>query len=86
MRLGIYSIRDNLTGFLTPVVEQNDSVARRNFEHAIMNPQSLMHSHVSDYDLYKLGYFDTESGVVEQAVPIELIVAGGSINAKVQSL
>lgn len=86
MILGIYSIRDNLTGFLTPVVEQNDAAARRNFEHAIMNPQSLMHSHVSDYDLYKLGYFDTETGVLEQAEPIEMVVAGGSVNAKVQSL
>ncbi len=81
MKLGVYSIRDNLTGFLTPVVEQNDNSARRNFEHAIAQPQSLMNSHVSDYDLYKIGLFDTDTGLIENISPIELVVSGGSVNA-----
>ena len=35
MIFGIYSIRDHLTGFMTPVIEQTDAAALRNFSLAI---------------------------------------------------
>lgn len=64
MILGIYAIRDKKTGFLSPTVDQNDAAARRNFEHAMMNEQSLMFSHAEDYALYRVGSYDTDTGVI----------------------
>lgn len=65
MIYNIYSILDEKTGFLTPTMETNDSVAIRNFEAAIMSrPDSLFVTHPKDYCLCNIGTFDTESGTI----------------------
>lgn len=81
MKLGVYSIRDRLSGFLQPTFEVNDQVAYRNFEHAILQGGSLLSSHSADYDLCCIGKFDQESGVLESMVPV-VIVNGHSIFMK----
>lgn len=68
MIYGVYSIRDLKTGYLSITLEQNDASAIRNFEHACSRSDSLLYSHGSDYSLYKLGTFDTDTGTV---VPCE---------------
>lgn len=78
MKLGVYAIRDNLTGFLSPTVEQNDASAIRNFEHAMANFNSLMYSHPKDYDLYRIGSFDTETGELKKELPA-MIAAGSTM-------
>lgn len=72
MIFGIFAIRDAKTGFLAPMVEANDQVAIRNFVHACRNTESLFFTHASDYDLYKIGNYDSETGVIsaEQLTPI----------------
>uniref|UniRef100_A0AAU8AX40 Nonstructural protein n=2 Tax=unclassified Microvirus TaxID=338099 RepID=A0AAU8AX40_9VIRU len=65
MKLKIYAIRDLKTCFMTPVVEMNDPSAVRNFEHAVLEGNSLMHSHPGDYALYALGTYDNETGNLE---------------------
>lgn len=66
MIYSVYSIRDNVAdGFLTPMIDQNDNVAIRNFEHACMNNNSLFFTHSKDYDLYKIGEFDSDIGVIK---------------------
>lgn len=77
MILGMYSIRDFKSGFLSPTVEVNDMVARRNFEHAVLNSdQSLFFSHPEDYALFKIGEMDTDMGVISPVVPVaELLTA-----------
>ena len=86
MKFGIYAIRDVYTGFLSPTVEVNDLVAKRNFEHACNRSDSLLFSHAQDYDLYKIVEFESDSGVVTPLTPIEFIangksVLGGSVDA-----
>ncbi len=78
MIFSVYSIRDELTGFLSPVVEQNDAIAMRNFRHACdSNPDtSLMSWEPTSYCLYRIATFDTDSGVVAPITPIELICRG----------
>lgn len=63
MILGMYSIKDAKTGYMTPVLEQNDAAALRNFSHAVNQPDSIMHDCPNDFALYKVGYFDTDKGV-----------------------
>lgn len=62
MRLFMYSIKDAKTGYMTPVVEQNDASALRNFSSAVNQPGSLLHDHPNDFALYRIGEFDTDEG------------------------
>lgn len=78
MKYNIYSIRDVHTGFMSPAIDQNDASAVRNFRHAAMQSQSLMHSHTKDYDLFCVGEFDTDTGVINSCIP-RLVVAGSSL-------
>ena len=79
MKFGVYSIRDVRQGFLSPTVEMSDTVAVRNFSHAVMKGDSLLQSFSSEYDLYKIGEFDTDSGLVTPVTPIEFLVSADSV-------
>lgn len=85
MIFGVYSIRDHLSGFQTPVIEQNDALALRNFQMAIdQYPRergaTLMSWRPSDFDFFKIGEFDSSSGRISPLVPPELISSGLSIS------
>lgn len=69
MKYGIYCIRDAKTTFLTPTVDLNDQSAMRNFAHATMQSNNLFNSHPQDYSLFRIGTFDSESGIIEPIVP-----------------
>lgn len=75
MKFSIYAIRDIYTGFMSPTCDANDSAAVRNFQHAVMQPHSLMHSHPQDYSLYKVGEFETDTGEVTPCLPVHLFEA-----------
>lgn len=75
MLLGIYSIKDELTGFMNCTLEQNDASAIRNFEHAVTRVDSLFYSHPAHYSLYKLGKFDTSHGIVDIVDPVPIASA-----------
>lgn len=81
MKLGVYCIRDRLSGFLQPTFEVNDQVAYRNFEHAVLQGGSLLSSHSADYDLCHIGSFDQETGIFESRTP-SVLVNGHSIFLK----
>lgn len=67
MKFGLYSIKDLKTGYLPISTDHNDNSAIRNFEHACKNTDSLFFTHPSDYQLWKLGTFDSDTGVIEYA-------------------
>lgn len=79
MKFGVYSIQDVKTGFMAPTVEINDQVAMRNFQHAIMQSESILFTHASDFKLYKIGEFDSDTAVLDQVVPLVLIADGGAV-------
>ncbi|UPW41040.1 nonstructural protein [Sigmofec virus UA08Rod_5692] len=85
MILGVYSLRDALSGFLSPTFESNDQVAYRNFEHVVLEGGSLLSSHAADYTLMKIGTFDSETGQLVSLDPPETIVNGNSILLRVIS-
>lgn len=76
MIYGVYSIRDSKTGFLSLMLDQNDNSAMRNFQHACANAQSLFFTHPSDYDLCKLGTFESSNGTFEMVIPIKVLLNG----------
>lgn len=79
MIFGIYAIRDAFTGFLTPTFDLNDQAAKRNFAYAISKKDTLLYSNAQDYDLYKIGVFDQDSGVITPLEHHKLICAGVSV-------
>lgn len=84
MIFGVYSIRDHLSGFQTPVIEQNDAIAMRNFAMAVdqyprQAGKTLMSWRPSDFDFFKIGVFDSELGRIESIYPPELVASGLSV-------
>lgn len=75
MKYPIFSLRDvKANGFAPPVVYVNEAVARRDFQYRLHNDNSMGFS-PSDYELYRIGVFDTELGTIEGCLP-EFIVTG----------
>lgn len=75
MKFGLYSIKDAKTGFMTPVLEQGDPVALRNFAHAVNQLDSIMYDCPNDFSLFKVANFDTDKGVVPVTSPILIVDA-----------
>lgn len=71
MKFSVYAIRDIHTGFLTPTFEINDAVAMRNFNHAVNNADSVLFTAMKDFDLYKIGEYDSDTG---RLTPLDLPV------------
>lgn len=81
MKFRMYSIRDSLTGFMTPILEQSDPVAMRNFCMAIdvqKRDSSVMAFRPSDFSMYHIADFDSDSGVICPVLPVELVCSGDS--------
>ena len=74
MNYPMYSIRDIKTCFLAPNCDQSDQSAIRNFAYAI-NDKGVMNYSPKDFDLYKVGEYDSETGVITGCLP-ELICQG----------
>lgn len=70
MKFGLYSIKDAKTGFMTPVLEQGDVAALRNFSVAVNQPDSLMRHYPNDFSLFKVANFDTDDGIDPVLQPI----------------
>ena len=79
MKRPVYAIRDAATGFGSPFVDVNDASARRNFAFAVNNNGDTMSFAPKDYDLYKLGEFDHESGTFDLLPCPQMVVAGTSV-------
>lgn len=80
MKKFVYCIKDEKVGFLTPILEDNDQVAIRNFTYALSDEKNICNFAKSDFNLFLLGTFDTEKGMFTQDSVPELIASGGSIN------
>lgn len=76
MEYGVYSIRDAKVGFTQLVLEQSDQTAIRNFAYAMRRPDTVYQEFTQDFDLYRLGYFDTESGLFDLHTVPELLISG----------
>lgn len=73
MKLGIYSMRDSVAGqYNTPTFEQSDFIAQRSFRYAI-NKNDFLGFNCKDVDLFKLGEFDTETGIITPIDPVKLV-------------
>lgn len=75
----VYSVRDCLSGFQTPVLEQNDALAMRNFRmacDAMGKQQTIMTWRPTDFALYRIAKFNSDDGSLLPEHPIVLIATG----------
>ena len=63
MKYPIYSIRDVKVGFGAPSIDINDQSRIRGFAYSV-NQEGIMNFKPKDYDLYKVGEFDTDKGII----------------------
>lgn len=75
MIFGMFSIRDVKTGFMTPDISVSPDAAIRNFSIAMSRPDVLYQSFIRDFDLYQIGDFDSDSGVVTPLVPPVFVIS-----------
>lgn len=79
MTYDIYSYRDKVTGFGMLMLDQNEASAIRGFTYAVNGKYDLMAFKPSDFDLYRVGKFDADTGViVPELIPV-MIVNGESV-------
>ena len=66
MKYLLISIQDRAVGAFQPVGNvRAEGEALRVFHDLIADPQSPQHKHADDYDLYLIGYFDDQRGILE---------------------
>lgn len=83
MKFGIYCVRDVKSGFQTPTAQVNDAVAVRGFASAVLNSDSVLFTHASDFALYKVAEFDADTGrITPLDLPVELIQASSVLFQK----
>lgn len=83
MKFGIYCVRDVKAGFQTPTAQVNDAVAVRGFASAVLNSDSVLFTHASDFALYKVADFDADTGrITPLDLPVELIQASAVLLQK----
>lgn len=79
MKYPIFSVRDIKVGFGIPYVEQTDASAIRGFSYTVNAREGVMNFSPKDYDLYKVGEFDTEKGVIIASKLPTLMVSGTDV-------
>ena len=77
MKYPMFCYRDNKVGFMMPQCDQSDQSAIRGFAFAVNNHDGMMNFAPQDFDLYKIGEFDTDTGKVNPCTPV-LIISGVS--------
>lgn len=76
MKLPMYSYRDRLVGFGKPILDISDQTAIRGFSMAVNNPSSMENFSPKDYELYRVGTFDADTGkVIPEDLPVLIVDA-----------
>ncbi len=79
IKYGVYVVKDLKTTYMTPMIDNNDESAKRGFMNAMLNPaNTVFRMNPQDFELYRIGYYDSETGVIEPCDK-ELICTGGVV-------
>lgn len=81
MKVCVTCIRDVLIGFGNPMFSLNEAVAKRDFASMVNddNRNAQVSFAPSDFELYKLGTFDTETGHFDLEELPQLLVRGNQV-------
>ena len=68
MKIPVYCIKDDYLGFQTPWCQMNEAAACRDFENVCTKADTVYCQHKELFNLYQIGIFDNESGLIEPDV------------------
>lgn len=75
----IFSVKDSAVGaFMQPFTSQSRGAAIRAFADAVNDSSTPMNKHPDDYELYEIGTFEEETGVVQGKLP-ECVARGKDV-------
>lgn len=75
MTMNLYSVRDVKSTYMSPVVGSNDAQAMRSFR-AGMRAVPEFEVAPADFELYRIGEYNNESGMIIPTVPPVWICSG----------
>lgn len=71
----MFAVRDSaMSAFNSPFVVVSRGVAVRSFGDEVNNPQSPMNAHPADFELFHVGFFHEDSGMLVPVEHPELVV------------
>lgn len=69
-KLFLLAVRDSaMQAFAAPMCFPSMGLAQRTFRDEVNRKESQINLHPDDYELYMLGYFDEDSGILEPQRP-----------------
>lgn len=74
----LYAIKDIKSGFSDPCIQVNDAVAARSFERQVPVMSDSLGIPLSDFQLWRVGKFDSDSGMLVPETPV-LLLEGASL-------
>lgn len=77
----LYAIKDVKSGFSDPCIQVNDAVASRSFERQVPRLSDHLGIPTSDFQLWRIGQFDVDSGMLIPDTP-ELLLDGATFFRK----
>ena len=81
MKYNMYSICDKATSFIYPFPGRSDQEAIRQFA-VEMNNTPIGRDNPGDFDLYRVGIFDDQTGRIESVEPAVHVRSGMSVVKK----
>jgi hypothetical protein len=77
VKLQVYSIRDAKGEvYNTPFFQKTHGEAERNFRELVSDPKSMVSKYPEDFDLYHLGTYDDQSGLIKPLdTPLHILKA-----------
>lgn len=81
MIVGVYALKDSLSGYSDVKLIPNDMIAMRDFRFMCSDSNAYIHFNKNDYSIVKLADFDTESGDLIVSEP-EVIMRGDNIGVQ----
>lgn len=80
MTICVFAIRDTKVGFGNPFADQTAASAIRGFEYSLTKADGIVGFAPSDYELYELGSFDTDSGALTALPQPKFLVGGANLD------
>lgn len=84
MKLEIFAVRDRqLDAYMQPWCAQSKGQAIRMFTDEVNNKDGQLYKHADDYDLYHIGTFEQQTGVITmQGAGPQQVAIGANVQEK----
>ena len=72
MKYEVFTIRDEVIGYGMPMAMDNEAAAVRECAQLVNNKESRFAFHPMDYALYRIAYYDTDTGILSDTDPVRI--------------